>query len=143
MPGPVRAPRGAHSLPHRRPFVAAALLALLHCLLGVALVALAWVFLVRGDPAAGPWLLATAIALALAWLVALPVRRAARCPLCRGTPLLDTRAAPHPKASRVAPLNHGTTALLSLAFRHRFRCMFCGTPFDLLKRRPSRRQPGS
>jgi hypothetical protein len=69
----------------------------------------------------------------LTWFIAFFRRRSARCPLCKGTPLLNTRASTHVKATRVYPLNHGTTAVLSILFTHRFRCMYCGTPYDLLK----------
>ena len=67
-------------------------------------------------------------------------RRSARCPLCKGTPYLNTGALTHRNATRLFPLNHGTSALLSSLITQRFRCMYCGTRFDLLKRRSSRLQ---
>jgi len=68
-----------------------------------------------------------------AWLLAFLKRRSAYCPLCKGTPLLDTGARPHNKAVRVRPLSHGVTAVLSILTTQQFRCMFCGSHFDLLK----------
>lgn len=67
------------------------------------------------------------------WLVGFFNRKKASCPLCKGTPLLDTGASPHQKAVRIFPLNCGTTNLLRSFFTRRFRCQFCGTPFDYLK----------
>jgi len=60
-------------------------------------------------------------------------RRAARCPLCIGTPLMNTGALTHKRSTKLAPLNEGYTALLSIAFTQKFRCMYCGTRYDLLK----------
>jgi hypothetical protein len=60
-------------------------------------------------------------------------RRAASCPLCRGTPLLNSGALTHKKSSRLRPLNHGFTALLRIVFTQKMNCMYCGTNYDLLK----------
>jgi len=76
----------------------------------------------------------------LSWVLCFLKRRSARCPLCKGTPFLDTGALTHRKASRLFPLNHGTSAVLSTLFTQRFRCMYCGTRYDLLKRHSSRPQ---
>jgi len=78
---------------------------------------------------------------ALAWLLAFSARRSAFCPLCKGTPLLDTGARPHDKAVRVRPLSHGVTAILSILSTQQFRCMYCGSHFDLLKP-PAHRRKG-
>jgi hypothetical protein len=66
--------------------------------------------------------------------VGYPVRRAAKCPLCRGTPMVDTRASKHANATRIPPLSHGLSARLELMLVQRFRCMYCGTPYDLYKK---------
>jgi len=71
---------------------------------------------------------------ALAWLIAFFKRRSAYCPLCKGTPLINTGAFTHAKAYRLPPLNHGTTATLSIIFTQRFRCMYCGSRYDMLKK---------
>lgn len=62
-------------------------------------------------------------------------RRNARCPLCLGTPLLNTGALAHKRSFALGPLNHGYTAILSIACTQKFRCMYCGTGYDLLKKR--------
>jgi transposase-like protein len=54
------------------------------------------------------------------------------CPLCKGTPLVETGARLHERANG-CPLTHGTSTILSILFLQRFRCMYCGTDYDLLK----------
>jgi len=74
---------------------------------------------------------------AITWLVASIKRRCAFCPLCKGTPLINSGARPHSKATRILALNHGVSATLSILTTQKFRCMYCGSNFDLLKT-PSR-----
>jgi hypothetical protein len=61
-------------------------------------------------------------------------RRNAKCPLCRGTPLLNSRASSHKKAYSFGPFNEGHTAVLSIICTRKMRCMYCGTKYDLLKK---------
>ncbi|MEP3213521.1 MAG: hypothetical protein ABJQ29_10020 [Luteolibacter sp.] len=70
---------------------------------------------------------------AFTWLIAFFKRRQTHCPLCKGTPLINSGALPHQKAVRWFPLNHGVTAIFSIILLQKFRCMFCGTLFDMLK----------
>jgi len=70
---------------------------------------------------------------AVSWLLAFFKRRAAHCPLCKGTPLVNSGAHTHVKAVRLFPLNHGITAVLSIMATQKFRCMYCGSDYDLLK----------
>ena len=125
--------RSHRSLPHRRPFISALFFASLHYLSLVAVAAGLVLFLVRGDTFAAFFLAGAVGASGLTWLIAFLKRRAARCPLCKGTPLLDTGALTHRKAVRLLPLNYGTTAILSGLFTQRFRCMYCASRYDLLK----------
>jgi len=123
----------SRSVPHKRPFLSAIFWTLLHwfalCLFGAALVSL----IIHRDLHTA-YLAAGALAGAgLTWLFSFLKRRNARCPLCKGTPYLNTGAAPHREAVRIPPLNHGITAMLSTILRLRFRCMYCGTPYDFLK----------
>jgi len=67
------------------------------------------------------------------FIIAYIKRRAAKCPLCKGTPLLNTGAQPHHNAISVMPFNHGYTAVLSIVFTQKICCMYCGTKYDLLK----------
>lgn len=60
-------------------------------------------------------------------------RRSARCPLCIGTPLLNSGALAHKRSFALGPLNEGFTAVLCIACTQKFRCMYCGTRYDLLK----------
>ena len=61
-------------------------------------------------------------------------RRNAHCPLCRGTPLVNSGALAHKKSYCLKPFNHGHTAILSIVFTQKFSCMYCGTKYDLLKK---------
>ncbi len=127
------------SLPHRRPYHIAVFFAVLHYLCVVAFLSILGVFASRpGEAMLMPVLGALVLCLAT-WFVAFLKRRKVCCPLCKGTPLLDSRAVTHPGARRLKPLNHGNTAVLDVLFTHRFRCMYCGTSFDLLKAPGSRR----
>ncbi|MEM1083207.1 MAG: hypothetical protein AAGI48_03725 [Verrucomicrobiota bacterium] len=138
---PKRSADGYRSLPHKRPFLGAAFFALIHYLALISTITLGYILI-----QAEGWKLSTGFiisvsVLALSWLIGYFKRRSARCPLCKGTPLLDTAASKHRKSYRLAPLNYGTTALLSLMLSHRFRCMYCGTGFDLLRKSTSQREP--
>jgi len=75
-------------------------------------------------------------------LISFLTRRSLLCPLCKGTPLAASRAHVHPKATRIFPLDHATSAVFSLIFTQTFRCMYCGSRFDLLKPRTSQQGPG-
>jgi hypothetical protein len=70
---------------------------------------------------------------ACSWLVAFFKRRSTFCPLCKGTPLINSGARVHTRAWRLYPLNHGVTAVVSIMATQRFRCMYCGSDYDLLK----------
>lgn len=70
---------------------------------------------------------------ATSWLLTFFKRRAAHCPLCKGTPLVNSGAHTHTKAVRILPFNHGITAVLSIIATQKFRCMYCGSDYDLLK----------
>lgn len=134
--GKVRVPR-ARSVPTARPFRVAVFFAALHYLgLIVALTAVVGIILDPGESAVRILLGGMAFS-AVAWLVAFFKRRSAFCPLCKGTPLLNSGARAHQRARRLLPFNHGTTAILSILAVQKFRCMYCGSDFDLLKT-PSR-----
>ncbi len=127
----------SRSIHDKRPFSIAVLLTLLHYLCVVAFITSAVIFIIHPVKDCVPPLIGSMLACAFSWLVAYLKRRSARCPLCKGSPLLDSGATKHVKAYRLKPLNHGTTAVLGILFLHRFRCMYCGTPYDMLKK-PSR-----
>lgn len=129
-----RKSRQSYSIPHKGSFITCIVFALLHYLTILATLTLAYILLRTHDMAIAAWLAGSVIAIGITWLFSYCARRVTRCPLCKGTPLLDTPASKHHKAVRIKPLNYGTTALLQLILTHRFRCMGCGTPFDLLRK---------
>jgi hypothetical protein len=124
----------ARSLPSRKPFDGAVGLAMLHYF-GIIATLTAVIACFKQ-----PSLLASQVAVggivfsALSWLLAYMKRRATFCPLCKGTPLANSGALTHRKALRLGPFNHGTTAIFSIIARQKFRCMYCGSDFDLLKK---------
>ena len=132
----------ARSIHNKQPFSVAVFFTLLHylCLIGM----ITCLVLVIASPAKQPLvtpLVASVVATLVTWLISYIRRRSARCPLCKGSPLLESGAVKHAKAYRLRPLNHGATAVLSILFLNRFRCMYCGTHYDLLKRSSIDRHP--
>ncbi len=117
-----------------RSFRIAALFTAMHYLGLLAAVALLAGLLVRPEPQTLRLLLWAMAFSALSWLFALLKRRSARCPLCKGTPLVECGAITHTRARRIQPFNHGVSALLSIMTTRKFRCMYCGTDYDLRKR---------
>lgn len=124
----------ARSIHNKKPFTVAVFFTLLHYLCVIALATCVLIFILNPTPASVPPLIVAIIASLVTWLVSYIRRRSARCPLCKGSPLLESGAVKHAKAHRVLFLNHGATAVLGILFLNRFRCMYCGTPYDLLKR---------
>ncbi|MES2440613.1 MAG: hypothetical protein V4584_16215 [Verrucomicrobiota bacterium] len=123
----------SRSLPSSRPFSIAVFFSALHYL-GLILTATAFVlFLIEPSQLASKVILGGVVYSLIAWLLAFFKRRAAHCPLCKGTPLINSGALAHSKASRLYPFNHGVSATLSILATQRFCCMYCGSDFDLLK----------
>lgn len=124
---------GARSLPFKQAYVAAMVVSFLHYIAVVATATLGFILFRTHESRVAVWLAIALGGIAITWVIGYIFRRSAKCPLCKGTPLLDTSAAKHRKAVRIRPFNFGATALLHLTFSYRFRCMYCGTPFDLLR----------
>lgn len=123
----------ARSIRRKRPFVVAGAAAAVHYLCLVATVTCGVLFVLhpRIDTVLA---LIGSLGLAVAsWIIGYFKRRSALCPLCNGTPLLDSGALPHVRAVWIPPFNHGVSAVLSMMFTQRFTCMYCGCRFDLLK----------
>ena len=129
----------SRSVHDKRPYNVAVLLTLLHYLCVVALITSVVIVILNPKQDAMRPLVLSAVGSGVTWLIAYLKRRSARCPLCKGSPLVDTGASKHVKAYRLRPLNHGSTAVLGILFLHRFRCMYCGTPYDLLKKPSNQR----
>lgn len=127
----------ARSVPYRMPFWIAVFYSLLHFLALAALVtALVW-FLMKPTTDRCYLVIYSIAGCILTWLVAFFNRRKAVCPLCRGTPYLNSGAHPHVNAKRWWPINHGLTAICTTALSGRFQCMYCGNPY-CLRKTPSR-----
>lgn len=124
----------ARSVHDKGPYKFAVFLTLVHYLSIVALVTCVVIFILNPKQASVPPLIGSIVATLFTWLVAFIKRRSVRCPLCKGTPLLDGGASKNAKAYRLPPLNYGNTAVLGILFLSRFRCMYCGTPYDMLKK---------
>jgi hypothetical protein len=121
------------SVPHRKPFVQAVFLYAIHFIGVLASVTTFVVFLIEPSKLATRVLVLCLGFSAITWLIAYFKRRSTHCPLCKGTPLINSGALPHKKAVRFFPLNHGVTAILSIIATQKFRCMDCGTCYDMLK----------
>ncbi len=126
----------SRSVPYRQPFVSAVLWTLVFYLAVIGFfTVIATFFLVPSEMRrTAAYLIAAMLpACGLLWTIAYFKRRKATCPLCKCTPFLDNLAHKHQKAFKVRPLNHGTTAIFNVVLAQRWRCMYCGTPFDILK----------
>jgi hypothetical protein len=123
----------ARSLPSRKSYDTAVFLSILHYL-GIVLTVTALVaFFIEPNQRATQFIMGGLIYSGITWLMAFFKRRSTHCPLCKGTPLINSGALTHGKAVRWFPFNHGVTAVLSIIARQRFRCMYCGSDYDLLK----------
>lgn len=123
----------ARSMPSSRSFIVAVLVSALHYFGLVATVTALALFFIEPSQLATRVILAGIIFSAFTWLLAFFKRRAAFCPLCKGTPLINSGALAHSKSVRIIPFNHGVSAVLSIIATQKFCCMYCGSDFDLLK----------
>jgi len=123
----------ARSMPHRRPFVRTILFSSIHYLGIVSSVTALVIFWIQPTSLAMKIFIVSVIITVFTWFVAFLQRRHTYCPLCKGTPLINSGALTHRNAVRLFPFNHGTTAILSIIATQKFRCMDCGTLFDLFK----------
>ncbi len=123
----------ARSLPSAKPFRVAVWFATTHYLCIVATLTALAMALTHPQPLATGFFVGGLVFCAITWLLAFFKRRSTHCPLCKGTPLLNTGARVHARAWRLYPLNHGVTAVVSIMACQKFRCMYCGSDYDLLK----------
>ena len=127
--------KGERSLPYKRPFIAVLVLDFLTLVAVLGAVTCGVLLVTQGASRLMAHFCIGFLGLtALLSAIAYPVRRTAKCPLCRGAPLVDSGASKHGEASRIPLLSHGMTARVGLMMIQRFRCMYCGTPFDLHKK---------
>ena len=123
----------ARSVPSPRPFRVAVFFCAIHYLGVIASLTALVCFFMQPSQAASRVLIGAMIFSAITWLIAFFKRRSTYCPLCKGTPLINSGARTHVRARRILPFNHGTTAVLSILASQKFRCMYCGSDYDLLK----------
>lgn len=123
----------ARSVPHRRSYVLALIVSATLFLALIGTGAALFAFMVLPSKNAASLLIGFAGFSAILWLFSFFKRRGCHCPLCKGTPFLDSGALRHKKAFRFYPLNYGSSNVIRALIRQHFRCQYCGTPFDLLK----------
>ncbi len=131
-PGKSKAIR-SRSLPSSRPYTIAVFFSVLHYFGLIATVTAFVLFFMEPSQLASKVIIFGIGFSAVSWLIAFFKRRAAHCPLCKGTPLVNSGALAHSKATRIVPFNYGVSATLSIIATQRFCCMYCGSDFDLLK----------
>jgi hypothetical protein len=124
----------ARSVPYRQPFVITTIICAIHYLGLIASATSLILFFIHPTPLATHIFVATLGFSAVTWLIAFFKRRSTHCPLCKGTPLINSGALVHSKAFRLSPFNHGVSACLSIIANQKFCCMYCGNTYDLLKR---------
>ena len=123
----------ARSVPRRLIFVKAVAVSAIHYLgIFAVITALAVFFIEPSRPAMKFFILSLGFTVA-SWIVAFIRRRNTHCPLCKGTPLVESGALVHQRARRIFPFNHGVSTIFSILATQTFRCMYCGTLFDILK----------
>jgi hypothetical protein len=125
----------ARSLPSARPFRVAVFFSSVHYLGLIATATALACFFHQPSEEAMRIFVGGLIFSAISWLIAFFKRRSAYCPLCKGTPMVNSGAHVHVRARRLLPFNHGVTATLAILTTQKFRCMYCGSDFDLLKPR--------
>jgi hypothetical protein len=123
----------ARSLPSSGPFNVAAFFSALQYMGMITVVTAFILMFLEPSPLAVKVIVGSIGFSALMWFIAFFKRRSARCPLCKGTPLINSGAHAHSRATRIFPFNHGVSATLSILATQTFRCMYCGSDFDLLK----------
>lgn len=130
----------ARSLNSSRPFNVAAVFSVLHYMgIAVTITALVLIF-TDPTPRSRDIFIGGIVFTLVSGLTAFFKRRCAHCPLCKGTPMINSGARAHSRATRFFPFNHGTTATLSIITTQSFRCMYCGSDFDMLKPSSRRRE---
>lgn len=121
------------SVAYPRPFVWAQIFTLVNYCAGAALLTAVPMYFLYPNEVSLRTLIGCTIFFLLSGIVSFFRRRHVLCPLCKGAPLINSRAHVHFRAKRIFPLDYGTSTMLLLIFTQTFRCMYCGAKFDLLK----------
>lgn len=123
----------SRSVPFPRPYIKATLVSTLFFLSVISLITCSVAYGILQTQKSALSVVASLAVTVFIWTISIFARRAARCPLCQGTPYFDSGAHKHEKATKIPFLTHGTSNIVSTIFVQRFRCMYCGQPYDLLK----------
>ncbi|MFT6180989.1 MAG: hypothetical protein ACI9NQ_001485 [Paracoccaceae bacterium] len=121
------------SVPFPRPFVKAAIVSSIFLLSVVCFVTTIVAFALLQTQTSAYLIVGTMLITIFIWTVSLFARRAARCPLCQGSPYFNSGARKHEKATKIPLINHGMTNVIRTIVNQTFRCMYCGEPYDFLK----------
>lgn len=125
------------SVPNRSVYRSAVLWTLLHAVFVLSSIGLLFWFCFHHPLLAfkpyRPFFIVGIVGSLLTLIISYSKRRNARCPLCLGTPLRDSGALAHKKAETWGPLDPAHTAMVQILFTQKFRCMYCGTRYDLRK----------
>ncbi|MBK1790664.1 hypothetical protein [Persicirhabdus sediminis] len=124
---------------HRpKPFIKTARLCVTQYLFATAAITLLVYTLAFPSPATAIIALVCMVLFFAFWLLSNISSRSATCPLCRGKCLASSKASKHKKAYRLKPLSYAQTTALSIVFTNKWRCMHCGSVYDL-KKKPGQR----
>jgi hypothetical protein len=109
------------------------------CLLGLAFISFlsfAWFtgeLLLTGERSAGFLALGCLVLFGLCRLLAFLNNEKLHCNLCHGTVLHEKRCRKHASATRIPGLSHRAATVASILTTGQFRCMYCGTSYQLKK----------
>jgi hypothetical protein len=134
-PAPAAPPRVRRSRHYPRPwnFYLGALLLAVSTMATAAFLVVTVVMLMQGDRALGYAAIGLFSFATVTRVWALFNNHNLHCPLCHGTVLREGRCRKHAEAARIPGLTYRATVVLSALFTGHFRCMYCGTPFRLVK----------
>lgn len=89
--------------------------------------------MVTKDRSYGVLFLAALGAYLMLWLVRFAMNRSLSCQLCHGPILHSKKCRKHRDARRFGPLGYSQSLILDATMHGRYTCMYCGTPFRLLR----------
>ena len=104
----------ARSLPSSRPFNVAVFFSALQYMGMITTLTAFILFFYEPSQLATQVIIGSMVFSAVMWLIAFFKRRSACCPLCKGTPLINSGALAHSRATRIFPFSHGVSATLSI-----------------------------
>ena len=125
--------KNSRSVPFPRPYIRAATIGALFFLSVISLITVSVAFVILQTPESAYLVVATLVVTIIMWVISIFARRAARCPLCQGTPYFDSGAHKHVKATKIPLFTYATSNIVKTIFCQTLRCMYCGQTYDFLK----------